>query len=69
MNALINIIMHESKIMLKILTKRMEADRSYTLTGETQFGFRGGMRTTDAVGVLRWTCITWQRFVYLLCRL
>src|SRR6266516_1762439 len=48
----INLICHASKIMLKVLTKRIEAKANHLL-GRNQFGFRKGCGTRDAVGVMR----------------
>ncbi len=51
----ISLICHASKIMLKVLTKRIEA-RAKHLLGRNQFGFRKGCGTRDAVGVMRTLC-------------
>src|SRR6267154_2030669 len=51
----ISLICHASKIMLKVLTKRIEA-RAGHLLGRSQFGFRKGCGTRDAVGVMRTLC-------------
>ena len=51
----ISLISHASKIMLKILTKRIEA-RTKDFIGRNQFGFRKGCGTRDAVGVMRMLC-------------
>ena len=40
----ITLICHASKIMLKVLTKRLEA-KSHQLLGRNQFGFRKGCGT------------------------
>jgi len=50
----ISLISHASKIILKILTKRIEAKATAVnwITNE-QFGFRKGVGTRDAIGVLR----------------
>jgi hypothetical protein len=48
----ISLICHASKIMLKVLTKRIEAKAKHLL-GRNQFGFRKGCGTRDAVGVMR----------------
>jgi exonuclease III len=50
----ISLTSHASKIMLKILTRRMEGKVEATkVIGEDQFGFRRGRGTRDAIGVLR----------------
>ena len=49
----INLIL--SKIMLKVLTKRIEA-KVKNLLGRNQFGFRKGCGTRDAIGVVRTLC-------------
>ena len=51
----ISLICHASKIMLKVLTKRIEAKAKHLL-GRSQFGFRKGCGTRDAVGVMRTLC-------------
>ena len=51
----ISLISHASKIMLKILTKRIEA-KANDLIGRNQFGFRKGCGTRDAIGVMRMIC-------------
>ena len=51
----ISLICHASKIMLKVLTKRIEAKAKHLL-GRTQFGFRKGCGTRDAIGVMRTLC-------------
>ena len=43
---------HASKIMLKILTKRIRS-KAVGLIGKDQFGFRKGCGTRDAVGIMR----------------
>src|SRR5437867_3684575 len=48
-------ICHASKIMLKVLTKRIEAKAKH-LWGRNHFGFRKGCGTRDAVGVMRTLC-------------
>ena len=50
----ISLISHASKIILKILTKRIEAKATAVnwITNE-QFGFRKGVGTRDAIGALR----------------
>jgi endonuclease/exonuclease/phosphatase family metal-dependent hydrolase len=51
----ISLICHASKIMLKVLTKRIEMKTKH-LIGRNQFGFRKGCGTRDAVGVMRTLC-------------
>ena len=48
----ISLVSHAFKILLHILTKRIEA-RTASVIGKTQFGFRRGVGTRDAIGVLR----------------
>jgi hypothetical protein len=48
----ISLISHASKIMLKILAKRMEA-KAKVYIGKTQYGFRKGCGTREAIAVLR----------------
>ena len=48
----ISLICHASKIMLKILTKRIE-NKVQNFISKNQFGFRKGCGTRDAIGVLR----------------
>ena len=51
----ISLICHASKIRLKVLTQRIEAKAKHLL-GRTQFGFRKGCGTRDAIGVMRTLC-------------
>src|SRR6476619_2559661 len=51
----ISLISHASKILLKILTNRIEAKAS-DFIGRNQFGFRKGCVTRDALGVMRMIC-------------
>src|SRR5580698_1937762 len=51
----ISLISHASKILLKILTKRIEA-KAKGFIGQNQFGFRKGCGTRDAIGVMRVLC-------------
>lgn len=51
----ISLISHASKIMLKILTKRIEA-KVRDFIGRNQFGFRREVGTRDAIGVMRMLC-------------
>ena len=51
----ISLICHASKIMLKVLTKRLEA-KAQQLLGRNQFGFRKGCGTRDAIGEMRMLC-------------
>ena len=50
----ISLLGHAAKVMLKILTKRIEAKvQAIGHIGEDQFGFRRGVGTRDAIAVLR----------------
>src|SRR5579864_2600408 len=51
----ISLIPHASKIMLKILTKRIES-KAVGFIGKNQFGFRKGCGTRDAIGIMRMLC-------------
>src|SRR6478609_5379878 len=51
----ISLISHASKILLKILTNRIEA-KVRDFIGQNQFGFRKGCSTRDAIGVMRMLC-------------
>ena len=51
----ISLIAHASKIMLKVLTKRVEA-KTGEFIGRNKFGFKKGYGTRDAIGVLRTLC-------------
>ena len=51
----INFISHASKILLKILTNRIEA-KARDFIARNQFGFRKGCGTRDAIGVMRMIC-------------
>ena len=51
----ISLISHASKIMLKVLTRRLEQKVSYFI-GKTQFGFRKGCGTREAIAVMRILC-------------
>jgi len=51
----ISLISHASKIMLRILTKRLEA-KAKGFIGMNQFGFRKGCGTREAIGVMRMLC-------------
>src|SRR5688572_20514697 len=51
----ISLICHASKILLRILTKRIEANARH-LIGRNQSGFRKGCGTRDAIGVMRTVC-------------
>src|SRR6476619_177158 len=51
----ISLISHASKILLKILTNRIEAN-ARDFIGRNQFGFRKGCGTRDAIGVMRMIC-------------
>jgi len=49
------LISHASKMMLKVLTKRIES-KANSFIGRNQFGFRKGCGTRDAIGVMRVLC-------------
>src|SRR5207245_8869502 len=51
----ISLISHASKILLKVLTRRIEG-KTNDFIGCHQFGFRRGCGTRDAVGVMRVLC-------------
>src|SRR6476469_1945605 len=51
----ISLISHASKILLKILTNRIEA-KARDFIWRNQFGFRKGCGTRDAIGVMRMIC-------------
>jgi len=51
----ISLICHASKIMLKVLTRRIEGKVKDFLS-KGQFGFRSGVGTRDAIGVMRMLC-------------
>jgi len=51
----ISLIAHASKILLKILTKRLES-KTEMFIGKTQFGFRKGCGAREAIGVMRTFC-------------
>src|SRR6476469_6288363 len=51
----ISLISHASKILLTILTNRIEA-KARDFKGRNQFGFRKGCGTRDAIGVMRMIC-------------
>src|ERR1051325_1310566 len=51
----ISLISHASKILLKVLTRRIEA-KSKDFISWNQFGFRKGCGTRDAIGVMRVLC-------------
>src|SRR6476469_11058990 len=51
----ISLISHASKILIKILTNRIEA-KAKDFIGRNQFGFRKGCGTSDAIGVMRMIC-------------
>jgi len=48
----ISLVSHASKIVLKILTRRLESTAESYL-GKDQFGFRKGRGTRDAIAALR----------------
>src|SRR6478609_6434340 len=51
----ISLILHASKILLKLLTNRIEA-KARDFIGQNQFGFRKGCGTRDAIVVMRMIC-------------
>src|SRR6478609_6116248 len=51
----ISLISHASKILLKILTNRVEA-KARGFVGQSQFGFGKGCGARDAIGVMRVVC-------------
>lgn len=51
----ISLISHAAKIMLKILTKRLEA-KAESLISKSQFGFRRGCGAREAIGIMRTLC-------------
>ena len=51
----ISLISHASKILLKILNNRIQSKADLML-GKTQFGFRKGCGTREAIGVMRTIC-------------
>ena len=51
----ISLVLHASKILLKIITNRIEA-KAKDFIGRNQFGFRKGWGTRDAIGVMRLIC-------------
>src|SRR6476619_5706000 len=51
----ISLIAHASKILLKILTNRIEA-KARDFIGRSQFGFRKGCGTRDAIAVMSMIC-------------
>ena len=51
----ISLIPHASKILLKVLTKRIE-HKAAGYISDSQFGFRRGVGTRDAIGVMRMLC-------------
>ena len=51
----LSLISHASKILLKILAKRIQPKADYT-NGKTQFGFKKGVGTRNAIGMLRILC-------------
>jgi hypothetical protein len=51
----ISLISHASKILLKILTSRIEI-KCKNFIGDDQFGFRKGVGTREAIASLRTVC-------------
>ena len=65
----ISLIPHVSKVLLKILTKRIES-KAKGYISRTQFGFRKGVGTREAIGTMRMLCQrTLEHDVYVFCRL
>jgi hypothetical protein len=50
-----SLICHTSKIMLRVLTKRLDTKAKHLL-GRNQFGFVKGYGTRDAIGIMRSLC-------------
>ena len=60
-------IPHASKILLKLITQRIEA-KAKDFISRNQFGFRKGLGTRDAIGVIRMLCgccLDFQNEVYI----
>ena len=51
----ISLISHAAKILLKVLTNRIES-KVNGLISRNQFGFRKGLGTRDAVGIMKVLC-------------
>ena len=51
----LSLIPHASKIMLKLIMKRIEG-KAINVIGKTQFGFRKGMGTREAIGTMKLLC-------------
>ena len=52
-----SLVLHASKIVLKILTRRLESKaESYLGRGRDQYGFRRGCGTRDAIAAMRVLC-------------
>ena len=51
----ISLVSHVSEIMLRILARRLET-RAESYISDSQFGFRKGVGTRDAIGVVRMLC-------------
>jgi hypothetical protein len=51
----ISLISHASKILLKIINSRIQSKADMVLS-KTQFGFRKGCGTREAIGVMRVIC-------------
>jgi len=47
----INLVTHASKIVLKILARRLE-DKTEAYLGNEQFGFRRGLETRDGIAAV-----------------
>ena len=51
----ISLIPHASKIMLKVIMKRIEG-KAINVIGKTQFGVRKGMGTREAIETMKMLC-------------
>src|SRR5215469_11915707 len=49
---IISLVAHASKIVLRVLTNRIEA-KAKDFISNNQFGFRKGVGTRDAIGVMK----------------
>ena len=66
----ISLISHANKIILRILTKRIE-NKVRTYIGENQDGFKSGCGTRDAIGVMRMLSersLEFRNEIYVFCR-
>src|SRR6218665_3574050 len=66
----ISLLTHASKVMIRILTKRVQTKtEAIGGLGDDQFGFRKGMGTRDAIGILSEEYTEWSECIYLPCGL